>query len=329
MLGVQMLGNEQVCVREYPDPTPRENELLIAIKASGICGSEMHAYRGSHGLAFNGGHEAVGVVLDAGRSRRFREGDRVGIHAVWGCGECRWCAVGKYTYCDRRTTCPGSHAERLTAPEHVLLRLPDDVEDDVGVLLTGDGLGVPVHVARRLGTRGGEFVCVLGAGPIGLGNALVQAFLGAEVVVVDLNDYRLALARQCGARHTLNSREANVVEAVRDLTHGRMADKCIEAVGRAETLRLALQVVGKAGTVVAVGEQGEVPVPISEGLIRRDITLMGSWFYHYSEYPEILDLYRRGLDAGRLITHRFPLREATAAFETFAQGRAGKVILMP
>jgi propanol-preferring alcohol dehydrogenase len=186
-----------------------------------------------------------------------------------------------------------------------------------------------VHVAHRLGTRGGDLVCIVGAGPIGLGNTLVQAFLGAEVIVVDVNDYRLELARKCGARHILNSRETNVVDAVRDVTDGRFADKCIEAVGRAETLRLALQVVGKAGTVAAVGEQGEVPIHVSEGLIRRDITLVGSWFYHYSEYPDILDLYRRGLDAGRLITHRFPLVEAVDAFGMFAAGRAGKVILKP
>lgn len=324
-----MLGNEQVRVREYPDPIPTEDELLIEIRASGICGSELHAYRGNREHPFNSGHEVTGVVLDPGRSRRFRQGDRVGVHAVWGCGECRWCVEGKYTYCDRRRGCPGSHAEQMRAPEHVLLRLPDDVPFDVGVLLTGDGLGVPVHVARRLGTRGGEVVCILGAGPIGLGNTLVQSFLGAEVIVLDVNTYRLELARQCGARHVLNPRDTDVVEAVREVTAGRLADKCIEAVGKAETLRLALSLVGKGGIVVAVGEQGEVPIPIGEGLIRSDVTLAGSWFYHYSEYPFILDLYRRGLDATRLITHRFPLREAATAFQAFAEGRTGKVILVP
>lgn len=329
MLGVQFLGNEKVIVKEYPEPMLDGNKVLIQIKASGICGSEMHAYRGPTVHPFNGGHEVAGIVIDAGKSTRFKVGTHVGVHAVWGCGDCRWCAVGQYTFCDRRTGCPGTHAERIAAPEHVCLKLPEEIPFDVGVLLTGDGLGVPYHVSRRLNTKGGDFVCIVGAGPVGLGNTIVQSFLGAEVIVVDINDYRLSLAEASGAAHTINSQKVNALEAVKEMTHGMLADKCIEAVGRAETLKLALKLVGKAGTVMAVGEQGDVPISPSAELIRRDITLMGSWFYHYSEYPAMLDLYRRGLPIGRMITDHLPLVEAQAAFSKFANGQAGKVMLEP
>jgi threonine dehydrogenase-like Zn-dependent dehydrogenase len=207
--------------------------------------------------------------------------------------------------------------------------LPDDVPFDVGVLLTGDGMGVPYHVSKRLNTKGGDFVCVVGVGPIGLGNAMMQSFLGAEVIAIDINDYRLSLAQQFGAAHAVNSKQTDPIEAVKEITHGMLADKCIEAVGRPETVKLALKLVGKAGAVVTLGEQGDVPVNISGDLIRRDIALMGSWFYHYSEYPAIVDLYRRGLPVAKLITDHFPLTEAQAAFTKFSKGQAGKVMLEP
>ena len=166
MLGVQLLGNEKLTVKEYPEPIlTYKNDLLIQVKASGICGSEMHGYRGPTPHTSNGGHEVAGEVIDAGRSTKFKVGDRVGIHAVWGCGDCRWCGVGKYTYCNNRTGRDlGTHVERFAAPDHVCLKLPEDVPFDVGVLLTGDGCGgalsrqsTPQHqrwgFCLRLGSR--------------------------------------------------------------------------------------------------------------------------------------------------------------------------------
>jgi len=329
MLSVQLLGNSKVTVKEYPDPVLTGNQILIKVKDSGICGSEMHAFLGPNPQAFNGGHEVTGVVIDSGKSQRFKVGDRVGVHAVWGCGNCRWCMAGQYTYCDNRSGVSGTHAELVSAPDHVCLKLPDDVPFDVGVLLTGDGMGVPYHVSKRLNTKGRDFVCIVGVGPIGLGNAMMQSFLGAEVIAIDINNYRLSLAKEFGVAHTVNSKQTDPVEAVKEITHGMLADKCIEAVGRQETVKLALKLVGKAGIVVTLGEQGDVPVNISGDLIRRDITLMGSWFYHYSEYPAIVDLYRRGLPVAKLITDHFPLTEAQVAFTKFANGQAGKVMLEP
>lgn len=329
MLGVQLLGNSKVTVKEYPDPALTGNQVLIQVKDSGICGSEMHGFRGPNPQEFNGGHEVAGVVIDAGKSQRFKNGDRVGVHAVWGCGECRWCMAGQYTFCDNRGSCPGTHAELVAAPDHVCLKLPDDVPFDVGVLLTGDGMGVPYHASRRLGTKGGDFVCVVGVGPIGLGNVMMQSFLGAEVIAIDINDYRLSLAKEIGAAHTINSQKTNPIEAVKELTHGMFADKCIEAVGRPETAKLALKLVGKAGIVLTLGEQGDVPVNVSGELIRYDVTLMGSWFYHYAEYPAIVDFYRRGLPVAEIITDHFPLEKAQEAFTKFAEGQAGKVMIEP
>ncbi len=331
MRAVQMLGGSKLIVKDYPDPKPQPGEVLVEIKASGLCGSELKRFK-KEGLVqdMNGGHESAGVVVEANDCKHIKPGDRVGIHAVRGCGECEWCVKGMYTYCDHKLPVSGgTHAELFTAPEHVCAKLPEDVSFDVGMLLSGDGLGVPFHANKRLQTRGGDTACVVGLGPIGLGNVLVQAFMGAEVIAVDLNPYRIDYAKKLGAAHGVNASEADPFEVVKDLTHGRLADICIEAVGCPDTLKLALRCVGKAGTVMACGEQGDVPVNVSSDLIRRDIALLGSWFYHFCEFGEMLQLYHRGLRVADLISHRYPLARAAEAFDEFAAGRAAKVVLEP
>jgi len=327
MLAVKFLGHEKVDVREYPDPQLQEGQVLVRIHASALCGSELHAYRGGQELESNPGHEPAGIVVDAGHSKRWRTGDRVGIHAVWGCGSCHWCAQGIYTFCDAKRGCPGAHAQYMAAPDHVCVPLPDDIPLDVGALLAGDGLGVPYHTSRRLNTRGGDTVAVVGCGPIGQGSVLVQSFLGARVVALDVLPSRLEMARGLGAAETVNVAEADAVEAVRSLTGGRLADAVIEATGRPEGFALALQLVGSAGTIACNGENAEVTLHVGTHLIRRDITLFGSWFYHFREYPEMLDLVRRGLPAHKLIAAHYPLADAQQAFADFASGKVGKAVL--
>lgn len=329
MLAVKFLGQEKVAVREYPDPEPREGQVLVKIKASALCGSEMHAYRGERELESNPGHEPAGVVVDAGHSRRWRAGDRVGIHAVWGCGACEWCMQGIFTFCDQKRGCPGAHADLMAVPDHACVPLPEDISFEVGALLAGDGLGVPYHTSRRLPTRGGDTVAVIGCGPIGLGGVLVQAFLGARVIALDLVPERLQMARDLGAAEMVNVNDGDPIQAVRDLTGGRLADAVIEASGRPQGFSLALKLVGKAGTVACNGENAEVSLHVGSDLIRRDITLFGSWFYHIREYPEMLDLVRRGLPVEKLITARHPLADAQQAYTDFAAGKTAKAILEP
>lgn len=329
MRAVKVWGRERVTVETFPDPVPDEGEVLVRVTLSALCGSELQGYRGERELAMNGGHEAVGVVVDARRSRRWREGERVGVYAVFGCGRCRACLRGQDTYCLHRRPGVPAHAELMAVPDHVCLRLPEEVPDEAGVLLTGDGLGVPFHVAERLSLPPHATVAVFGVGPVGLSHVLLQNFLGRRVIAVDVKPYRLALAQSLGAAFVINAQETEPLEALRELTGGEGADACLECAGRPETLRLALQGVRKGGTVVAVGENREVALHIGEDLIRSDITLMGSWYYHRREYPLMLSLYRQGLAAEGLITHRFPLEEAQEAFRCFAAGETGKVVLQP
>lgn len=329
MLTVQLSGRNRVGLREVPEPRPPRGGVVVQVMASGLCRSEFGAYRDGHKGESNEGHEVAGRIVDASRSRLWNRGDRVGVHAVWGCGRCRWCRTGRYTYCHEHSIMERGHSQFVVAPDHVLCRLPEECPFETGVLLAGCTFAHAFHGNVRLGTRGGEKVLVLGLGPAGLSHALMQSWIGAEVIAVDGDEARRALAKELGASHTVNPDTTDVVEAVTDLTGGGMADSAIECAGRADALKLALTCVRPAGRVLCSGEQGSVPISIGRELIRRDITLTGTWYCHYCEYPRVVECFRTGVPVHKLITHRFPLKDADTAFRIAAADQAGKVLLLP
>jgi threonine dehydrogenase-like Zn-dependent dehydrogenase len=170
-------------------------------------------------------------------------------------------------------------------------------------------------------------VAVLGLGPIGLGNVLLQAHRGRQVIAVDLVPERLALATKLGAVQVINAKEQDAVQAIKAATGGRGADVCIEAAGVPQTAKQCFRAVRTAGTVVFNGEQKAVELSPSEDFIRRDVRAVGSWFFHVGEFPEMLRLFREGLPVASLVTHVFPLERAQEAFALFAAGTTGKVLL--
>ena len=329
MKSLQMQGNGQITLVDLPDPQPGPGEVVIATRVSAVCGSELKSYRSAGQAKGNSGHEAVGVVIQLGEGiTTLQVGQRVGVSAISGCGHCAECAQGRYTWCATWKFYGSMHAEKFVVAANACHPLPDDVDWDVGVLITGDGFGVPYHTSLKLRNPVIETVAIFGAGPIGLGNLLMQRSLGRTVIAVDISPTRLELATELGASHVVNAGEvSDVAAAIRTLTGGRGADVCIEAAGRPETAKQCFAGVRTAGTVVFNGEQPALPLSPSEDFIRRDITALGSWYYHFNEYPAMLDLYRQGLPIGSLITHRFPLAQAAEAFRLMAAGLTGKVLL--
>jgi propanol-preferring alcohol dehydrogenase len=324
-------GEAKVDVVEVDPPSPGPGEVVIEARASAICGSEMHAYK-DHGCGEvgNGGHEGAGVVAALGEGvTTLAVGDRVGVSAVSGCGSCDYCGRGQYTWCANHKVYASMHAEQFLTHANACHRLPDDLPWGVAVLLTGDGLGVPYHTSRKLTAPDIRTIAVFGMGPIGLGHTIVQSHLGRRIIAIDVVQHRLQLARELGAVETVDASAGDVVEAVRELTDGRGADVCIEAAGRPQTAKACFSAVRTAGTVVFNGEQASVELSPSTDFIRRDITAVGAWFYHFCEYTEMLALYREGMPVDKLITHHFPLSEGAEAFRLFAAGQAGKVILEP
>ena len=325
---LKLEGKGVVHVIDAPDPIPGPSEVIVATAVSALCGSELHGYHGADASAGNGGHEAAGTVLALGaKVTTLVVGQRVGLSAIAGCGACEECAQGRYTWCAQRRFYGNMHAERILIAANACYPLPDDIVWEAGVLLCGDGLGVPYHTAQKIAAADIRSIAVFGVGPIGLGNTLVQRYVGRQVIAVDIAPVRLDLARTMGATHVVDARTTDPVAAIRALTGGRGADVCLEAAGRPQTLLQCFAAVRTGGTVVMNGEQGAVELSPSEHFIRRDVTAVGSWYYHFGEIPQMMALYGQGLAVERLITHHYPLAEADRAFAEFAAGRAGKVLL--
>jgi propanol-preferring alcohol dehydrogenase len=328
MRTLQFAGGGKIHVIEQPAPTPGHGQVLVQIAVSALCGSELHGYRGAGRAQGNSGHEAAGTVIALGDGvTTLRVGQRVGLCAVVGCGACDACAAGRYTWCANYRVYSDMHAEQIVIPAHGCHPLPDDVPWAAGVLLSGDGLGVPYHTGTRLTDPAIQSIAIFGVGPIGLGHTLLQSFYGRTVIAVDVSSTRLDYAAELGAAHTIDATTGDPVAQIRALTGGRGADVCIEAAGRPETLKQCFAAVRTSGIVVMNGEQPAVELSPSQEFIRRDITAFGSWFYHYGEFPAMLALYRQGLPVEKLITHTFPLTAADHAFAEFAAGRTGKVLL--
>ena len=325
---LKAMGKGVVEAIDAPEPLPESGEVLIETGVSLLCGSELSAYRGAGVAGGNLGHEAAGTILKLGPAvTGLIVGQRVGASAISGCGECVHCKQRRFTWCSKFKFHSNMHAQRFVVAAMACNPLPDDVAFDTGALLSGDGLGVPYHTSLKIASPEIKTIAIFGAGPIGLGGALLQAHLGRRVMVVDVSPYRLELAKKLGADAVVNAKETDAVAKIRDLTDGVGPDVCIEAAGRPETALQCFSAVKTGGIVVFNGEQGALQLSPSDHFMRRDITAVGSWYYHFSECGEMLELYRRGLQVNTLLTHRYPYEEAATAFENFAAGQAGKVVL--
>lgn len=325
---VRQLGNSKTVIEDQARPVPGPGEVLIKTMASGLCGSEMSSYRSKEGLLDgNFGHEAAGYVEELGSGvETLSVGQRVGVSAIAGCGTCDFCRMGRYTWCNDFKFFRNMHAEFFVIPALACHVLPDDVPWDVGVLITGDGFGVPYHTSRKIMGPDVKTIAIFGLGPVGLSHIVYQKQLGRRVIGIDRVPYRLELAKKLGAYAALSASET-VVEDLKKLTNDHGVDIAIEAAGLPVTAKLCFQSVRKGGTVIFNGEQPSVDLSPSDDFIRRDITAVGSWYYFFNEYSAMLQSFRDGMPIGSLITHHFPLDRASEAFQQMADGQSGKIVL--
>jgi len=323
----RLAGHSEVRIEEAPIPVPEPGFVTVKTVISAICGSEMHGYHGAGGAAGNSGHEGAGIVSAVGDGvETLQIGDRVAASAVVGCGTCDYCRQGQYTWCPQFKVYSSMHAEYFIIPERGCNRLPDDVPWRVGVLLGGDGFGVPYHTSKKVQRADIDTVAVFGVGPIGLGSVILQSFLGRRVLAIDRAPRRLELASLLGASETLLAEDGrDIPAAIRALTNGG-ADVCIEAAGSPVTAKQCFAAVRTAGQVIFNGEQPAVELSPSNDFIRRDITATGSWFFHFSEFAEMVTLWRNGVPVEKLITHTLPLDRISDAYRVM-EGESGKVLI--
>jgi L-iditol 2-dehydrogenase len=334
---------EQLDMVDLPVPLPAAGELLVRVAACGICGSDVHGYDGSSGRRIPPivmGHEAAGVVAAVGDGvTEFREGDRVTFDSTVYCGVCAFCLRGQMNLCNNRqvlgVSCgdyrrAGAFAEYVTVPQQIAYRLPDSLSFSEAAML--EAVSVALHAVKLSEIRGGETALVIGAGMIGLLTMQAARIAGcSRVIIADVDETRLSLARQVGATETLLSKGVDLVAEIMRLTDGSGVDLVLEAVGRNATIAAAIDSVRKGGTVTLIGNiTPEVTLPLQK-VVSRQIRLQGSCASS-GEYPEAIDLVASGrMQVGPLITAVVPLSDGPGWFARLHAGEPNlmKIVLTP
>jgi alcohol dehydrogenase len=336
-------GPGQKALEDRPKPALQApGDAVVRIVKTTICGTDLHILKGDVPTCTPGrilGHEGIGVVDSVGAAVTvFKPGDRVLISCISSCGKCDNCRRGMYSHCATGgwilgNTIDGTQAEYVRTPhaDTSLYRIPDGADEEALVMLS-DILPTGFECGVLNGkVAPGSSVAIVGAGPIGLAALLTAQFYApAAIIMIDLDDNRLDVARRFGATHTINSADGKAADKVKALTEGRGVDTAIEAVGVPATFLICQDVVAPGGVIANVGVHG----------IKVDLHLERLWSQNVAITTRLVDtvstpmllktVQSRRLDPGQLITHRFALGDILAAYDTFSRAadtRALKVII--
>jgi L-iditol 2-dehydrogenase len=328
---------------EFPEPSVGPEDVLINIRACGICGSDVHGYDGSSGRRIPPlvmGHEAAGVVVSTGaRVQSLCPGDRVTFDSTISCGNCGFCQKGEVNLCESRqvigVSCAhyrrhGAFAEFISVPERIVYPLPDTFSFEKAAMI--EAVSIAVHALRISEIDPGSAAVVIGAGMIGLLTMQALRHYGcSSVLAVDVDEERLQLAQQLGAEAVFNGADPEIVSRLKEATGGQGLDVAIEAVGAQDSLLTAIESVRRGGRVTLIGNLAhKVELPL-QSVVTRQLRLFGSCA-SAGEYPECIDLMDNGaINVEPLISMVAPLSEGAECFDRLYGREHGlmKVILEP
>ena len=343
MKGVLLPGQRRVEMREFPVPEPGHGQVLVKMKASSICGSDIRAIyreRLGHGPeAYQdviAGHEPCGQIVKAGLGcKRFKEGDRVIVYHISGCGVCNDCREGYMISCTSPLRAAygwqrdGGHADYLLAEENTCIALPDGLSYVDGALVAC-GFGTVYEALNRIRVSGEDQVLITGVGPVGMAAGLVGKAMGASKVIgVDMAASRLEFAQDAGAiDHAILADDA-ALQKIRDLTRGLGCEASIDCSGSPAGRLLALQGTRRWGRCAMVGEGNIVSFDVSQTIIHNQITVYGSWVTSLGHMEDLVEkLVEWKLRPEVTVTHRFPLEEAAEAYRIADEGQSGKACIV-
>jgi threonine dehydrogenase-like Zn-dependent dehydrogenase len=349
MRGVTFLGGRKLQIAEFPDPAPGPHDAVVEIKASGMCGSDLKFYRATGeetatlGLGklegpVIAGHEPCGVVVAVGSKvdeQTARIGARVMVHHYSGCGTCRHCRSGWSQMCAAGSTvygvtAHGAHADYMKVPAHTLVPLPDELSFATGAAVSC-GTGTAYGALRRMNLSGADTIAIVGQGPVGLSATQLAAAMGARVVALDVSAERLARAKDFGADAVVDPNADDAVIAIKAITRGAGVDLALDTSGARQGRLTAVRATRPWGTACFVGEGGDVTLDVSRDLLRKQLTIVGSWTFSKIGQAECASFVAdRKIAVEYLFTHRWQLAQAEEAYEVFDQQKSGKgVFVMP
>lgn len=342
MLGAFFPGNKTVELIDFDDPTPGEDEVILEMKASGICGSDLKSYRGTYvGKAtVNGkiiaGHEPCGVVVAAGKGvglKAARIGARTMVHHYKGCGCCHDCMSGWTQICpDRQAsyglTAHGGHAKYLKVPASTLIELPETLSFEAGAAISC-GSGTAWGALKRMDYSSRHPILVVGQGPVGQAVTQFAVSLGGYVIAMDINDDRLQRAKELGAASVVNSSKIDARQAIDDMTQGKGVPFVVDTSGSASGSLDAVCCASVWGKVVFIGMGSSVTMNVSEHLIRKQLTVYGSWTFSKSWQLDCAEyVARHAVQVEDLFTHRWQLEQVDEAYRLFDKQETGKAVIV-
>jgi len=330
MMQVVLEQPKKVVVKDVAKPAAARGQVLIQVKRIGVCGSDIHAYYGKHpfiSCPIVQGHEFSGEIVQVGDGvKGLRLGDVVTVRPQVVCGTCYACRHGNYNICSNLKVIgcqvPGAAQEFLAVDASVVVKLPKGMSLDFGAMV--EPVAVGVHALRRLGDVKGMNLVVLGAGPIGNLTAQSAQAMGARsVIITDVSEPRLEIARRCGVRHAVNVAQEDLGAAILKVCGDDRADAFLECVGASATIEQAVALARKGSDIIVVGVY-EQKASVDMGLAQdKELRLIGTLMYKAEDYQDALRLMSSGaLTLEPLITNRFPLARFADAYAHIEANRA-------
>ena len=334
---VKSKAERGIWMEQAESPEIGHNDVLIEVSRTAICGTDIHIYQWDGWasktipIPMTIGHEFSGVIVEAGiEVKGYEPGDRVSAEGHVTCGVCRNCRAGRRHLCRSAigigVNRPGAFAEYISVPAFNVFKLPDVINDDMAAIL--DPFGNATHTALSYDLVG-EDVLITGAGPIGIMAVAIARFVGARhVVITDVNDYRLGLARKMGASVALNVNEGSIDTVMKDLGMKEGFDVGMEMSGNPTALRDMLRTMHHGGKIAILGiPPGETAIDWSE-VIFKGLEIRGIYGREMFEtWYKMSSMLQSALNIDEIITHRFPIDEYQEAFDLMTSGQSGKIIL--
>ncbi|MEB8336924.1 zinc-dependent alcohol dehydrogenase family protein [Streptomyces endophyticus] len=343
MTGAFLPGDGTVDLRETPVGQPGEGQVLIRTRASGICGSDIHYIYNGHigegGAAYRNvvaGHEPAGEVIATGPGcKRLRPGDRVAIYHISGCGQCDECSRGYFIGCTSELRAAygwqrdGGHAPYLVADENTCIPLPEPLTYVDGAFIAC-GIGTVYEALTRIALSGADRLLVTGLGPVGAAAAMVARALGVRTVYgAEVVPERMKWAASLGLFDEILDSAAQPLEDLQDLTGGTGVEAAVDCSGHPAARSLALKALRVRGRLALVGEGGQMTLDVSDDVLHKQVTISGSWVTSVPGMTRLAELLaRQELHPERLVSDRYPLAEASHAYEAAVGRAAGKVCLV-
>jgi len=312
-------------------PTPREKHAIIKVRRIGICGTDLHAFEGTQPFFEYPrilGHELAGELVEFDDAPGFEVGEKVSFIPYFHCGECIACRTGLTNCCANIKVCGvhvhGGFAEYLSVPSYSLLHGEGLNFDELSLV---EPLAIGAHGIRRAGVKPGEFVLIVGAGPIGLGIAEFARIAGGKTIVMDINDNRLQFCEQrLGVHATINPKKNDALHALKTLTNGDMPTVVIDATGNLNAINNSFQYMAHGARYVLVGlQKGEISFSHPE-FHKREATLMSSRNATREDFEHVISSMKKGwVKPTNYITHRVQFSEVKDQFENWLNPEAGVI----